>query len=77
MGITCEYIRWKRQTNLCSLTPNDARRLTQFGRDYHRRDSGTQSRMRFFLSGAGYNGEVAEVRAYYGDRSAGVDEFYR
>jgi len=42
-----------------------------------RLDSGTQSRMRFFISGAGYNGEVAEVRAYYGDRSAGVDEFYR
>jgi hypothetical protein len=32
--------------------------------------------MRFFISGAGYKGEVAEVRAYYGDRSAGVDEFY-
>jgi hypothetical protein len=33
--------------------------------------------MRFLIGGAGYNGEVAEVRAYYGDRSAGVDEFYR
>jgi hypothetical protein len=61
----------------CSLTQNSDRHLTQFGRDYDRRDSGTQSRMRFFISGAGYNGEVAEVRAYYGDRSAGVDEFYR
>jgi hypothetical protein len=29
--------------------------------------------MRFFIGGAGYNGEVAEVRAYYGNKSAGVD----
>lgn len=31
------------------------------------------TRMRFFISRAGYNGEVAEVRSYYGDISAGVD----
>jgi hypothetical protein len=29
--------------------------------------------MRFFISGAGYKGEIAEVRAYYGNKSAGVD----
>jgi hypothetical protein len=33
--------------------------------------------MRFFISGAGYKGEVAEVRAFYGNKRAGVDEFYR
>ena len=33
--------------------------------------------MRFCICRPAYNGEVAEVRAYYGDRSAGVDEFYR
>jgi hypothetical protein len=33
--------------------------------------------MRFFISGPAYKREIAEVRAYYGDRSAGVDEFYR
>jgi len=33
--------------------------------------------MRFFISGAGYKGEIAEVRAYYKNKSAGVDEFYR
>jgi hypothetical protein len=33
--------------------------------------------MRFFISGAGYNGEVTEVRAYDGNKSGGVDEFYR
>lgn len=60
-----------------SLTLNSDRKLTQFVRDYERRDSRTQRRMRFFISGAGYNGEVAEVRAYNGDISAGVDEFYR
>ncbi len=52
----------------CSLTLNSDRQLTQFGRDYDRLDSGTQSSMRFFISG-----EVAEVRAYYGNKSAGVD----
>jgi hypothetical protein len=29
------------------------------------------------IGGAGYKGEVAEVRAYYGNKSAGVNEFYR
>jgi hypothetical protein len=29
--------------------------------------------MRFFIRGAGYKGEMAEVRAYYGNKSAGVD----
>jgi hypothetical protein len=33
--------------------------------------------MRFLIGGAGDKGEVAEVRAYYGNKSAGVDEFYR
>jgi hypothetical protein len=33
--------------------------------------------MRFLIGGAGYKGEIAEVRAYYGNKSAGVDEFYR
>jgi hypothetical protein len=33
--------------------------------------------MRFFISGAGYKGEIAEVRAYDGNKRAGVDEFYR
>ena len=45
-------------------------------RDYDCRDSGTQSRMRFFISGAGYKREIAEVRADDGNKSAGVDEFY-
>jgi len=33
--------------------------------------------MRFLIGGAAYKGEVAEVRAYYKNKSAGVDEFYR
>jgi hypothetical protein len=33
--------------------------------------------MRFLIGGAGYKGEIAEVRAYYGNKSAGVNEFYR
>jgi hypothetical protein len=33
--------------------------------------------MRFFIGGAAYKGEVTEVRAYDGNKSAGVDEFYR
>ncbi len=33
--------------------------------------------MRFFIGGAGYKGEIAEVRADDGNKSAGVDEFYR
>ena len=57
----------------CQRSPNSDSQLTQFGRDYDRRDSGTQSRMRFFISGAGYKGEIAEVRAYDGNKSAGVD----
>jgi hypothetical protein len=33
--------------------------------------------MTFFISGTGYKGEIAEVRAYDGNKSAGFDEFYR
>jgi len=33
--------------------------------------------MRFLIGGAGDKGEVAEVRADDGNKSAGVDEFYR
>jgi hypothetical protein len=33
--------------------------------------------MRFFISGAGYKGEVVEVREYDGNKTAGVHEFYR
>jgi hypothetical protein len=33
--------------------------------------------MTFLIGGAGYKGEIAEVRAYDGNKSAGVDEFYR
>ena len=62
---------------LCSLAPNSDRQLTQVGRDYDRLDSPIQSRMRFFISGAGYKGEIAEVRADDGNKSAGFDEFYR
>jgi hypothetical protein len=35
------------------------------------------STIRFLSVAPGYNGEVAEVKAYYGDISVGVDEFYR
>jgi len=57
----------------CSLTLKCDRKLTKFGIDYNGRDSGGQSRMRFFISVAGYKGEIAEVRAYYGNKSAGDD----
>jgi len=33
--------------------------------------------MKFFINGAGYKGEIAEVRADDGNKSAGFDEFYR
>jgi len=33
--------------------------------------------MRFFISDAGYKGEIAEVREYDRNKSAGVEEFYR
>jgi hypothetical protein len=32
--------------------------------------------MRFLIGGAGYKGEIAEVRADNGNKSAGVDELY-
>jgi len=59
------------------LAPNCDRQLTQFARDYDRWNSPTQSRMKFFINGAGYKGEIAEVRADDGNKSAGFDEFYR
>jgi hypothetical protein len=33
--------------------------------------------MRFLIGGVGYKGEIAEVRADDGNKSAGLDEFYR
>jgi hypothetical protein len=33
--------------------------------------------MRFFIRGAGYKGEIAEVRTYDGNKSAVFDGFYR